>query len=135
MGDSWSHKAWQPIIEAFINAWKVGGGIADMIPPGYDGTDQYAFGALWYRTILMDTECINDDGKITLSGSNPEQYWEKPPGFDSGLDDVNWAILMPKGTSGYTLNVYSGGSIILSGRTLVIGLNYGRTMAQFRSSM
>ena len=123
MGPEWSHTAWQPMIEAFISAYKSGGGLQEMIPQEYEGTYAYAQGAMWYKTILQNANCVNDDGGVDSTG--PEQYWQKPDGYNSGKDSVNWAIIMPHGTEDYTVSVSSGGVSILSGRTLTVGLNFG----------
>lgn len=120
MGSDWSHTAWQPLIEAFITSYKEGGTISSMVTPNNHG---YAAGAMWYKTILQDASCINDDGKYGSTGSS--QYWEKPDGFDSGSDTISWAVVMPLGTYYYTMNIYSGGTLLKQGIALSAGLNYG----------
>ena len=93
------HNAWQPLITSFIAAWKAGGSTASMSPPG-----NQAMGALWYKTILQDESC---------PGAQPEA-------FSTGTDTLNWAIVLPAGSSGMqirgtsnnnvlqTMNVYPG---------------------------
>lgn len=84
-----SHDAWQPLITSFINAWKDDGFVSSMAPPS--GTE--GAGTMWYRSLPMDAKCSLDDGVI--NGSMSKLFWEKPFGFDSGGDTVNWAIVIP----------------------------------------
>lgn len=92
MGPGWPHTAWQPLITSFINAWKAGGSTATMSPAP---SQPYALGAMWYRTILVDGTCYNDDG--STDSKTPEMFYEKPDGYDDGQDAINWAMDLTPG--------------------------------------
>lgn len=119
MGALWDHTGWQPLIQSFITTYKAGGSQAAMLPPSSGG---YIAGAIWYRTILTDATCINDDGGVDSQGA--EQYYEKPDGFDSAQDVITWAIVMPEGAEDYSVSIFSGGTLLKT-VALVTGLNYG----------
>jgi len=40
----------------------------------------YAVGVMWYKTILMDGACYNDDG--STDRKTPKMFYEKPDGYD-----------------------------------------------------
>ncbi|MCJ1312879.1 hypothetical protein MMC25_006555 [Agyrium rufum] len=123
-GVSWSHIAWQPLIQAFIDVWKGDGGTSDMSP----SSSSDAQGALWYRTMLMSATCANDNGAVDNPGA--ERYYEKPDGYDSGTDGIDWAVLMPPDREGYSLSIWSGDKLVLSQQNLSAGLNYGTVSDQ-----
>ena len=86
---------------SFITAFKNGGSASTMAPaPGTSGP----IGAMWYRPVLKS--CPGD----------------KPQNWESALDSVNYAVVMPAGSSG-TIRVTSNGQV-LSQDPVVPGLNY-----------
>ena len=72
-------------------------------------------GALWYKTILQNTHCLND-GQGT--------HWEKPEGFATGTDALNWAVVLPPGSIGMQIRAISDNAV-LSTVDIDPGLNYG----------
>ena len=87
--DTNPHQAWQPIITSFINAFKSGGTASTMVPPS-----DTPVGAMWYKGILQSATC-------------PES---KPSGFDTGTDAINWAVVLPAGSSGMQIRATSNGN-------------------------
>ncbi len=85
-----------------------------MAPPA--GTP--AVGALWYKTILQSSTCPTSANVLVANYSLP------PDGFNTGTDQLNWAVVIEPGATGYSLNAYSNG-IELGAVDLVPGLNYG----------
>lgn len=105
---SWPHKGWQPVISSFIAAYKAGATSAsEMVPP----TGSTAVGAMWYRSILKDAVCANDP-------------LGKPSGWEAGEDAVNYAVVLPAGTSGSSIRTSSDGKQLQTVGA-VGGLNYG----------
>ncbi|KAI1157890.1 glycoside hydrolase family 71 protein [Nemania serpens] len=98
------HAAWQPLITSFIAAFKARVSSAQMKPPAAK-----PIGAMWYRPNLKS--CAN-------VGGGP------PANAASALDAVNYAVVMPQGTTGATIVVTSG-SQTFGAVPLVAGLNYG----------
>lgn len=109
------HTAWQPLITSFINAWKAGGSASSMSPP----SGVPAVGAIWYKTIWQNTICPKDGQGM---------YWEKPCGFDTGTDSLNWAVIIPAGSSGMQIRAISN-NVILSTVNANPGLNFGSPSA------
>lgn len=95
------HSRWQPLITAFIDAYHKGQNQQSMLPSS--GNIE---GAMWYRTLPVDAICPFDDGII--HGSEAYAFWEKPFGFDSAGDTLNWAVVVAPGSVGSTLIIYSG---------------------------
>lgn len=112
----WPHSGWQPLIASFITAWKAGKLASEMEPPA--GTP--AVGALWYKTILQSSVCPASANADTLISS----YSLPPDGFDTGTDELNYAVVLEAGASGYSLQAWSNG-VALTPVDLVPGLNYG----------
>jgi len=81
--------------------------VSSVVPPG----SLSAVGAMWYRPILTTATCDSDS-------------LGKPAGWENALDAVNFAVLLPEGTSGVKINVMSGGKLIGSFAGIA-GLNYG----------
>ena len=69
-----------------------------------------AVGAMWYRTILKDATCANDQ--------------PKPTGWQAAQDAVNYAVVLPSGGGGMSIRTTSGGNVLqtVAGQG---GLNYG----------
>ncbi|TAQ88748.1 hypothetical protein B7494_g2922 [Chlorociboria aeruginascens] len=111
--DEWDHSGWQPLITSFMQAWKSDSPSSAMQPP----SDQ-PIGALWYKTILQDAVCPANNSP------EEEQYSAKPTGFDSGVNQLNYAIVVEPGATGYTLQAYTNG-VALASVPLNPGLNYG----------
>jgi len=85
-----------------------------MEPP----SGQPAVGALWYKTILQDSVCPIDENPLVSN------YSMKPDGFETGIDQLNYAVVVEVGGSGYSLQPWSNG-VALTPVQLVPGLNYG----------
>ncbi|KAF2136390.1 glycoside hydrolase family 71 protein [Aplosporella prunicola CBS 121167] len=102
--EGFDHTAWQSIIAPFITAYKAKATTASAITPFGDFA-----GSIWYRTLLTTASCSGDS-------------LGKPSGAQNAEDVVNVAVLLPKGTTGTQVKVYSGGSLL---KTLdgVAGLN------------
>ncbi|KAL2047720.1 hypothetical protein N7G274_000762 [Stereocaulon virgatum] len=98
------HNAWQPLITSFIAAFKAGGSTASMAPPGGQ-----AAGALWYKTILQSESCPGA---------------AQPEGFSSGTDTLNWAVVLPSGSSGMQVRGTSGGNVLQTVRVYP-GMSFG----------
>ena len=75
-----------------------------MVPP----SGANAVGAMWYRTILKDASCANDQ--------------PKPTGWQAALDAVNYAVVVEG--SGMSIRVSSGGNVLQT-NAVQVGLNYG----------
>jgi len=110
----WDHHGWQSLIASFIAAWKANKPAKEMVPP--NGAP--AVGALWYKTILSSSTCPISDNLLYYEYSLPAD------GFNTGKDQLNYAVVIEAGATGYSLNAYSGG-IELGSVILVPGLNYG----------
>lgn len=100
------HTAIQPLLHSFINAYKAGRSAAQMQPIGGSNT-----GAMWYKTTFQGVSC-------------PEG---KPAGGNAGQDVLNYAVVLPQGTTD-KIQLYSGGGNspvnTIQGRP---GLNYGQS--------
>jgi len=106
----WSHTGWQPLITSFIGALKAGLSASEMIPP----PGKIAVGAIWYKTILSTSNCPNE-------GSN--KYTEKPEGWETASDSLNWAVVLPNDPRGMQIRTITNGRMdYIPGRP---GLNYG----------
>lgn len=98
--------AWQPLFTAFINAYKAGGNSYSMTP---SNTNTPAVGTMWYKTILQSSSCPGA---------------EKPRGWETGTDTLNWAVVMPKGSQGMSVRGWSAGKMLQSVK-VGEGLNWG----------
>ncbi len=76
-----------------------------MAPPS--GTP--AIGAMWYKTILQGA---------SYCGAT------QPQGFSQGRDALNWAVVLPAGSSGMQVRATSNG-VVLQTVGVYPGLNYG----------
>ncbi|KAF1985726.1 glycoside hydrolase family 71 protein [Aulographum hederae CBS 113979] len=94
------HNGWRSLLTSFIIAFKTGHTRA---------------GAIWYKTQMSTARCPNE-------GSN--EYTVKPEGFSDSTDSLNWAVVVPAGTTGYKVRLISGGQILQT-VSLTQGLNYG----------
>lgn len=101
-----SHAGWQPLITSFIAAYKAGGDASTMIPPsGSEG-----IGAMWYHPYLKTATCASDP-------------LGPPGGVGAAQDAVNFAVVLPAGSSGMSIRVTSGG-VVLQTIPVSAGLNY-----------
>jgi glucan endo-1,3-alpha-glucosidase len=117
-----NHTTRQPLLSSFIAAWDNRGDDTSMTPT----TGGTAAGTMWYRSLPTNAGCANDDGQF--GSTRAELFWEKPDGFDSALEAVNWAIVLPQGMStDVSLQVYSGEELMGTFQTLD-GLNYGNRL-------
>ena len=73
-----------------------------------------AVGALWYKTMLKSAICPADPGNDRVN---------KPDGWESGNDVLNWGIVAPSDKS-YSVRLISNGKV-LGTVALKAGLNYG----------
>ena len=100
--DQFPHYAWQPLITSFIAAFKAEKSASEMAPPSSS-----PIGTMWYHPTL--TSC---SGASSISNSG------------SVVDAINYAIVLPTGSSGFQVKVSSGGNQIAL-QPLKPGLNYG----------
>jgi hypothetical protein len=103
--------------------FKAGGDVSDMRVPAYISDNAVGVGAMWYQALPMDAQCPYDDG--TENQSAEWGFWEKPYGFDSGRDTVNWAIVLEPAFQGSSLEIYSGGVLMEVVILPDAGLSYG----------
>ncbi|KAI0636141.1 glycoside hydrolase [Trametes polyzona] len=92
--NGYDHTHWQDVLAPFIVAYKNGKrSLSDVTPFG-------AFaGAFWYRPLLKTASCSSDG-------------LGKPSGWQNAQDEIDIAMLLPASSSGATLRVYSGGSLV-----------------------
>ncbi|OCL08544.1 glycoside hydrolase family 71 protein [Glonium stellatum] len=105
-----AHDAWRPLIASFIQAFKAGLPATSMTPPS-----NLPVGTLWYKSILQRIICPDE----RLGG-----YYSKPDGFETAKDQLNWAIVVPAGATGYSVRAISNFKVIQT-QKLVPGLNFG----------
>lgn len=89
--NGFDHTPWQVMLPNLIYGMKVGAPNVQSIYPSNGVT---LVGNAWYRTVL-DSAC-----------SNP------PSGSNSGVDAINYAFLLPSGSSGETVKVYSNNALV-----------------------
>lgn len=99
--DTIPHTGWQSLISSFIKAFKAGSKNVSAMTP----TNGKFAGALWYRGVL--TSCSGD----------------KPRGAGAARDAVNYAVVLPAGSSGHSIRVTSGGQVLAT-QPASAGLNY-----------
>ncbi|KAI0839316.1 glycoside hydrolase family 71 protein [Hypoxylon sp. FL0890] len=99
--DTAPHDGWQPLISSFIDAFKAGATDVGSMKPH---TGNFA-GTMWYRGVL-----------ISCSG-------DKPRGSGAAIDAVNYAVVLPPGSSGYSIRVTSGGQVLAT-QPVGAGLSY-----------
>ena len=97
------HDGWQALVASFIAAYKNDVKDAEAMAPV--GGAPFA-GAMWYRSATR--ACSGD----------------VPRGAGAAVDAVNFAVVLPSGTTGQKLRVSSGGEAIAE-IDLRPGLNYG----------
>ena len=103
--NGYDHTSWQDVLAPFIVAYKAGKtSLSDVTPFG-----EFA-GAFWYRPLLKDASCSGDS-------------LGKPQGWENAQDLINIAVLLPSNTSGTSIRVTSGGSVVANLATTA-GLNY-----------
>ncbi|OTA90693.1 glycoside hydrolase family 71 protein [Hypoxylon sp. CO27-5] len=99
--DTAPHDGWQPLIASFIDAFKAGATNVGSMKPR---SGSFA-GAMWYRGVL--NSCSGD----------------KPRGSGAAVDAVNYAVVLPSGSSGYSIRVTSGGQVLAT-QPVSAGLSY-----------
>ncbi|KAL1982151.1 hypothetical protein VTN96DRAFT_1686 [Rasamsonia emersonii] len=88
--NGFDHTGWQQVLPSFINAYKSNvTDISKITPAGGK-----AVGVMWYRSLLTTANCSPDP-------------MGKPSGWQNAQDAINFAVILPEGASGYTINVYS----------------------------
>ncbi|KAI1331429.1 glycoside hydrolase family 71 protein [Xylariaceae sp. FL0255] len=102
------HDGWRSVISSFIAAFKSGATTTDSMVPANSAS--FA-GAMWYRPVL--TSCVS------ASGSDGT-----PAGWEAGIDAVNYAVVLPSGASGYSVQVSSASNIIATDTGLGAGLHF-----------
>ncbi|XXH06061.1 hypothetical protein Hte_012506 [Hypoxylon texense] len=100
--NTYPHTGWQSLIASFIDAFKSSSPSAGSMKP----RDGHFAGALWYRGVLASS-CAGD----------------KPRGSGAAVDAVNYAVVLPPGSSGLSVRVTSGGTV-LAAQPVGGGLNY-----------
>ncbi|KAL1949763.1 hypothetical protein VTO73DRAFT_8644 [Trametes versicolor] len=103
--NGYDHTHWQDVLAPFIVAYKNGAtSLSSVTPFG-------AFaGAFWYRPLLKAASCSGDG-------------LGKPSGWQNAQDLINIAMLLPSTSSGVTLRVTSGGTVVATLATKP-GLNF-----------
>lgn len=102
--ETYSHTAWQPLYQSFIQAFKDNVDARGMKPTGQS---KYT-GAMWFRGVTSNAQCS-----------------DRPSGAEKAKDAVNWAIIAAPDTKNAYVQVYSNGKKILEPVQLHAGLNYG----------
>lgn len=92
--DGFNHGAWQRFLPQVIKAMKAGVTDPSKIYPA-SGTP--LIGAMWYRSILTTASCSNSN------------QGKKPDGAAKAKDAINYAFLLPEGSAGLKVHVFSGG--------------------------
>ncbi|RYP92567.1 hypothetical protein DL770_001325 [Monosporascus sp. CRB-9-2] len=99
--DTNPHDGWQPLVASFIDAFKSGTRDAGAMRPR---GNSFA-GAMWYRSV---TKACGGD---------------VPRGAGAAVGAVNYAVVLPAGSSGMRVRVISGGRV-LAEQPVGPGLNY-----------
>ncbi|KAI0169889.1 glycoside hydrolase family 71 protein [Hypoxylon sp. FL1284] len=99
--DTMPHSGWQPLLRSFVDAFKAGSDASSMTP-----RDGKFAGAMWYRGVL--TSCGGD----------------KPRGAGAARDAVNYAVVLPDGSTDFKVRVSSGGSVLATQPVAGPGLSY-----------
>lgn len=74
-------------------------------------------GAMWYKTILQNASCPNNAAGL---------YGEQPRDFDTGIDALNWAVVLPAKSKATTVSGISNGVALQSNTTVLQpGFNFG----------
>ena len=92
--NGYDHASWQDVLAPFIVAYKNGATSTSAITP----FGEFA-GAFWYRPLLSTASCSADS-------------LGRPDGADNARDQINIAVLLPANTTGVTMRVSSGGSVV-----------------------
>ncbi|KAF2091346.1 glycoside hydrolase family 71 protein [Saccharata proteae CBS 121410] len=95
--EGWDHTAWQNIIGPFITAYKNSETDVSSIVPGLG---DYS-GVMWYHTLLNTATCASDS-------------LGPPDNEDGAQNAINFAVLLPAGATGYTIEAWSAGSLLQS---------------------
>ena len=92
--NGYDHTSWQDVLAPFIAAYKNGATGASQVTPFGAGA-----GAFWYRPLLESATCSGDS-------------LGRPDGAENARDQINIAVLLPSNSSGVTIRVSSGGSVV-----------------------
>lgn len=90
-----AHTGIQPLLTEFIDAFL---NLETSFPPSANPV-----GAIWYKTILQSTTCPDND----LGG-----FYSPPNGSAVGLDNINWAVVLPSNGASYTIQFISNGGAV-----------------------
>ena len=104
--DGFDHTGWQQVIKPFIKAYKAGVTSVSGVTP----TSGSVQGTMWYRTLLTSASCSSS---IT--------------NYQQGQDAINYAVILPAGSSGYSVKVFSNGKLLAT-TALQPGLNGGMVL-------
>ncbi|KAI1772010.1 glycoside hydrolase family 71 protein [Hypoxylon cercidicola] len=106
--DTMPHDGWQGVIGSFVDAFKAGAGAGAAMRPR---NGRFA-GALWHRGVL--------------TSSSSSCGGDRPRGAGAAVDAVNYAVVLPAGSSsaGLRVRVTSGGRVLAT-RAVGAGLGYG----------
>lgn len=76
-----------------------------------------AVGSMWYKTILQSSVCPVPDSTY---------YYNKPAGFSTGRDNLNWAIVLASSAAGTGMQIRAvSNGVVLTTMPATAGLNYG----------
>lgn len=90
-----AHIGLQPLLTEFANSFRK---LETSFLPSANPV-----GAIWYKTILQSTTCP-DNG---LGG-----FYSPPSGASVGLDNINWAVVLPSNGASYTIQFTSNGGAV-----------------------
>ncbi|GME42242.1 Glycoside hydrolase family 71 [Neofusicoccum parvum] len=109
------HTAIQPLLTAFIAAYKAGAPPSAMRPPALTPA-RPAVGAIWYKPVHAGTACGGGD-----------EYAARPLGVEAAREVVAWAVVVGSGSdvAGWRVQMWSGGVRVGGTVALVPGLNSG----------
>ncbi|KAF7337109.1 Glucan endo-alpha-glucosidase agn1 [Mycena venus] len=105
-GSRWDHSGWQQLIRSFSAAYLSGS--SSMLPSTVSTGVE---GAMWYTSVMMSSQC--PDGSY-------------PDGWETGSDQVNWAVVVGASLSNIVVKVTSG-PVTETFNPIVGGLHKGTT--------
>ena len=124
-----NHSGWQTLIAAFLTSYKnPAGSTKRYVPPATIAPPGLPYGALWYKAILQNASCPNDDGGTSFTPS----FYEKPSGFDTGDDLLHYGVYIPLDATGWRVNLSSNG-VVIGSVAAHPGFNFGNSTGIVRA--